>query len=66
MAVGAITSLSKTRKNYARILKFGTYIHTYAVLENVLFNTRIPLILLISAFFGKSNISLKEIVWELY
>ena len=29
--------------------------HTYVVLENILFSTNTPLILLVSAFFGKNS-----------
>ena len=47
--------LSKTRWNYARNLKFGTYVHTYVVSENISFSTRILLILVMPAFFFKKS-----------
>ena len=47
--------LSKTREDYARNLKFGTYVHAHVVLENTAFSIREPLLLPMSAFFICKN-----------
>ena len=36
-------------------MKFGMYVHTYLVLENISFSTEALLILLMSAVFGKKS-----------
>ena len=62
--------MSKARQNYARNFKFGT--HAYVVSVNILFSTKVLLILLMSEFFFKKSAFLakivallKAIVWEL-
>ena len=54
-------TLSKTRLGHAEYLKFGMYVHTYMVLENIPYSTRSALILLMSVFVKSQYFMVKTV-----